>query len=225
MPVTGSQASAVHGFPSFVTRGVPATHVPEEHVSAPLHTVPSGHAVPFGFVGFEQTPVDVLHVPTSWHWSLAVQTTGFEPVQVPDWQASVCVQAFESLHEAPFAFAGFEQTPVDVLHVPTSWHWSLALQTTGFEPLHVPDWHVSVWVQAFESLHEVPFDFAGFEQMPVDGLHVPTSWHWSLAVQTTGVPATHEPFWQVSVPLQGLPSSQPVPQPPEPTAVFMSAVI
>jgi hypothetical protein len=36
------------------------------------------------------------------------------------------VQALPSLHVVPFAFGGFEQTPVPVLQVPTSWHWSLA---------------------------------------------------------------------------------------------------
>ena len=31
----------------------------------------------------EQTPVNGSHVPTSWHWSSAVQTTGSAPVQAP----------------------------------------------------------------------------------------------------------------------------------------------
>jgi len=50
-----------------------------------------------------------------------VQVTG-EPVQEPDWQVSASVHALPSLHGVPFDFAGFEQTPVDVLHVPASWH-------------------------------------------------------------------------------------------------------
>ena len=33
--------------------------------------------------GLEQTPFEVLHVPATWHWSLAVQITGFVPVQTP----------------------------------------------------------------------------------------------------------------------------------------------
>jgi hypothetical protein len=37
---------------------------------------------------------------------------------------------------------GFEHTPVTGLHVPTAWHWSLAVHTTGFEGVHVPLWHV-----------------------------------------------------------------------------------
>ncbi len=102
-----------------------------------------------------------------------MQTTGFDPVQVPAWQLSLCVQALPSLQAAPFAFAGFEQVPVLRSQVPARWHWSLAVQTTGFAPLQEPAWQVSLCVQAFPSLHAVPFGFAGFEQVPVLGLQVP----------------------------------------------------
>jgi hypothetical protein len=53
-------------------------------VSVWVHAFPSEQAVPFGAVGFEQVPVPGLHVPATWHWSLALQVTGFEPVHVPD---------------------------------------------------------------------------------------------------------------------------------------------
>ena len=66
-------------------------------------------------------------------------------------------------------------------------------------------------VQALLSLQVVPFGAAGFEQTPVVGLQVPATWHWSEAVQVTGVPGAQEPFWQVSAPLQRLPSEQLVP--------------
>ena len=69
-------------------------------------------------MGFEQVPVLGSQVPTEWHWSLAVHVTGFEPVQVPFWQVSLCVHALPSLHEVPFAATGFEQAPVAGLHVP-----------------------------------------------------------------------------------------------------------
>ena len=46
---------------------------------------------------------------------------------------------------------------------------------TGFAPLHDPFWQLSVWVQAFESLHVVPFAAFGFEQVPVAALHVPAT--------------------------------------------------
>ena len=41
--------------------------------------------------------------------------------------------------------------------------------------MHVPDWQVSVWVQALPSLHADPFGLTGFEQAPVPLLQVPTS--------------------------------------------------
>jgi hypothetical protein len=67
-PVTGSHASAVHGFPSSTTSGVPGVHVPPWQVSAPSHTVPFGHGVPsILLLGAEHTPVLVLHVPAVWH--------------------------------------------------------------------------------------------------------------------------------------------------------------
>jgi hypothetical protein len=61
------------------------------------------------------------------------------PWHEPPLQASLLVQMLASLHVVPSAFAGFEQTPVCVSQLPTRWHWSEAVQTTGFEPVHVPD--------------------------------------------------------------------------------------
>jgi hypothetical protein len=191
---------------------VPPTQVPAVQVSAPLQTVASAHELPSGFAGFEQTPVDASQVPATWQASEATQTTGLSPVQAPAWHVSVCVQALPSLQALPLGLAGLEQTPVAVSQVPASWHWSDAVHTTGLPPVHAPAWHVSVCVQAFESLHVAPFALAGFEQRPVLGLQVPASWHWSDAVHTTGVPATHEPVaLQTSAPLHAFPSVQLVP--------------
>jgi hypothetical protein len=173
--------------------GLPPAQLPDWQVSVCVHASPSLHAVPSLLAGFEQTPVDVLHVPVLWHWSCATHVTGLPPAQLPDWQLSVCVHALPSLHAVPFALAGFEQTPVDVLHMPAVWHWSWATHVTGLPPLQLPDWHASVCVQALPSLHALPFGLTGFEQTPVDVLHVPTAWHWSDAVQVTGVPPTHTP--------------------------------
>jgi hypothetical protein len=98
-----------------------------------------------------------------------------EPVQVPFWQASVWVQALPSLQVVPLDAVGFEQAPVLGLQVPATWHWSLAVHVIGFEPAHVPLWHVSVWVHAVPSLHVVPLLAVGFEQAPVLVLHVPAT--------------------------------------------------
>jgi hypothetical protein len=45
--------------------------------------------------------------------------------------------------------------------------------------------HVSPAVHELPSLHEVPFGFVGFEQVPVAGLHVPARWHWESGVHVT----------------------------------------
>jgi hypothetical protein len=79
-------------------------------------------AVPSALFGFGQTPVEVLHIPATWHWSLAVHTTGLAPPQLPFWQVSVLVQALPSLQATPLAFTGLLQVPFAVLHTPTSWH-------------------------------------------------------------------------------------------------------
>src|SRR5207237_107180 len=46
-PASGSHVSAVHGLLSLQLRAAPAVHIPDRHVSAPLHTLPSLHDVPF----------------------------------------------------------------------------------------------------------------------------------------------------------------------------------
>jgi hypothetical protein len=78
-------------------------------------------------------------VPTSWQASLAVHTTGFDPMHAPPAQASVVVQPFASLQAVPSGAAGFEHSPVPGLHVPAMWHASLGVQITGFAPEHAPD--------------------------------------------------------------------------------------
>ena len=97
---------------------LPPVHVPPWHVSVCVQALPSLHALPSGFAGFEHVPVAGLHVPGLWHWSGAGQTTVLPPVHVPPWQVSVCVHPFPSLHALPSGLAGFEQFPVAGLHVP-----------------------------------------------------------------------------------------------------------
>jgi hypothetical protein len=53
---------------------------------------------------------------------VGAQLTASEPVQAPDWQVSVCVQALLSLQAVPLAAAGFEQVPVAGSQVPATWH-------------------------------------------------------------------------------------------------------
>jgi hypothetical protein len=66
-------------------------------------------------------------------------------------------------------------------------------------------------VQPLPSLQLEPSALAGLLQVPVAASQVPASWHWSLAVQLTGLPPVQAPAWQVSVFVQALPSLQLVP--------------
>jgi len=106
-----------------------------------------------------------------------MQTTGFPPVHIPVWQVSACVQALPSVQGVPLGALGFEQIPSAGLQVPATWHWSLGVQTTGFPPVHIPVWQVSVCVQALPSVQAVPLGALGFEHTPVIGLQTPTTWH------------------------------------------------
>jgi hypothetical protein len=98
---------------------------------------------------------------------------------------------------------GSQVAPSATWHVPGLVHGETP-------PLHSPAWQVSPVVQLLPSLQIVPLGAFGFVHMPVPGLHAPTSWHWSSAVQVTGLPPVQTPAWQVSVCVHLLPSSQPV---------------
>jgi hypothetical protein len=98
------------------------------------------------------------------------------------------------VHGVPSVIFGFEHTPLEGSHVPATWHWSRAMQVTGLPLVQLPPWHVSPTVHAFPSLHPSPFPAFGFEHVPVEGLHVPATWHWSIAVQVTGLPPVHMPL-------------------------------
>jgi hypothetical protein len=87
----------------------------------------------------------------------------------------------------------------------------MAVQTTGFDPAHVPARHVSLCVQALLSLHAVPSGADGFEQTPDVGSQVPATWHASLAAQVTGLAPTQAPVTQVSLCVHALLSLHAVP--------------
>ena len=57
-----------------------------------------------------------------------------------------------SVQDIPSSLGGLEHIPDAGLHNPATWQVSDAVQTTGFEPTHVPAWQVSVCVHALESL-------------------------------------------------------------------------
>jgi hypothetical protein len=123
-------------------------------------------------------------------------------------------QALFGPQAVPGRFAGFEQVPLAGSQIASSWQASpVPVQVTWVAPVQLPLWQLSASVHALWSSHAVPFALGGFEQRPVVGLHVPASWHWSEAMQVTGVPGWQTPVAsQVSAPLHGLPSLQAVPE-------------
>jgi hypothetical protein len=182
-------------FPSYVSPLAPGHNesvsvvVPEMAGSPepPATTLPP--VPPSGGGGVEHVPDVGSHVDP-----VAVHVTGFEPMHAPELQASVWVHAFPSVHGVPFGAGGFEHPPDVGSHVPATWHGLEATHATGFDPVHAPPWHVSLWVHALPSLHTVPFVAVGFEHEPLAGSHVPATWHASLAAHVTG-------FDPVQVPL------------------------
>jgi hypothetical protein len=79
------------------------------------------------------------------------------------------------LQAEPSGFSGSLHSPLVGSHVPATWHWSLAAQTTGLAPLQMPAWQLSVWVQASPSLQALPSVFSGLLQTPVAGAQTPMS--------------------------------------------------
>src|SRR6266705_2935027 len=78
-------------------------------------------------------------------------------------------------------------------------------------PVQTPALQASPSVLASPSSQGVPSGVTGFEQVALSGSQTPASWHWSWAVQTTGLTAVHVPPWQVSLCVQASPSLHPVP--------------
>jgi hypothetical protein len=134
-PVVGLQESVVQGFESLQLSAVPAAQVPDWHVSAPLHALPSGHGVPFD-TGVVVHPVEGLQ-PSVVHTLPSLQLGGVPAVQLPDWQVSGPSQALPSEHEVPFATAVLTQ-PVAGLQESVV-HGLPSLQLGAVPAVQLPD--------------------------------------------------------------------------------------
>ena len=84
-----------------------------------------------------------------------------------------------------------------------------SLQTSAVPAAQVPFWQVSVPLQTLASAHDVPF-VTGVVVQPVAGLQ-PSVVQALPSSQSSAVPAVQTPAWQVSAPLQTLPSAHAVP--------------
>jgi hypothetical protein len=88
-------------------------------------------------------------------------------------------------------------------------HASPSLQLRAVPAVQAPLWHVSAPLQTLPSVHDVPLvtllvvhPVAGLQPSVVQGLP---------SLHVSGVPALQAPLWQVSAPLQRLPSGHAVP--------------
>jgi hypothetical protein len=154
-PLSGSQAPACWQGPGGAHVTVPApAHWPFWQESPVVQALLSLHDVPFALGSRTHAPVLALHVPACAH-AVSPQLTGL-PAHWPDWHESPVVQRSPSLHDVPFALFATEHAPLPGLQTPTV-QSPFAGQLFGLLPWQEPDWHVSVWVHAFPSSHDVPF--------------------------------------------------------------------
>jgi hypothetical protein len=181
-------------------------------VSGLVHPLLSLQAVPSGKLGgAEQLPVPGSHVALSWQASAPPHVFGVPAVQVPLWHVS-------AVHLLPSAsqlvpsdlLGGAPQLPVPGSHVALLWHASAPPHAMVGPVVQVPPWQVSA-VHLLPFSQTVPSDFAGFEQLPEPGSHIPATWHWSLAVHVFAPPLMQVPPWHVSPTVQAFPSLQEVP--------------
>jgi hypothetical protein len=85
----------------------------------------------------------------------------------------------------------------------------LSLQLSAVPAVQAPLWQVSAPLQTLLSEHVVPFSTGAFWH-PVPALQLSVV-QTLLSLQLRAVPAVQVPLWQVSAPLQTLPSEHDVP--------------
>jgi hypothetical protein len=199
------------------TFGVPATHAPDWHVSAPLQALPSEQLVPFVASGYVHWPVAGSHVAPLLVRQTGglLQSTGVPAVHWPATHVSLPLQRSLSAHDVPSVTLGYEHWPLLGLHVaPVAvWHGGGLLHTTAVPAEHTPFWQVSAPSQALPFEQLVPFGAFGYEHWPVEGSHcaLTSVLHVPGLLHTIAVPAVHAPATQVSLPLQRSLSAHEVP--------------
>jgi hypothetical protein len=204
-PKVASQVSIVQALPSSQLGGVPGVQFPSRQTSRPLHALASAHEVPLLRGTFRQ--------PVTGSQLSAVQPLpslqlGAAPgVQIPDWQVSAPLQTVASAQVVPFArltcwqpVTGSQLSVVQTLP---------SLQLRAVPAVHTPPWQVSAPLQTLASAQEVPFSRGGFAQ-PDTGSQLSFVQGFE-SLQLMGGPAIQTLLWQVSAPLQTLPSLQAVP--------------
>jgi hypothetical protein len=175
--------------------GLLPRHLPAAQASVRVQASLSSQVVPSVTGTALHAPVAALHVPVLQASLSAEQSTGVPAVHLP---AAVS-------HFRPVTHGSVLQSVSLVqLHLLKSWLQpvgSTQLSTLqpsesaqpSAPPPHTPAVHLSPVVQILASLHSVPSACGGLEHVPSSGSHVPTLWHWSLAVHVTVLALLHEP--------------------------------
>jgi hypothetical protein len=182
-----------------------APHWPAWHSLAAEHSLASSHVVPFTTFVVVQ-PVDGSHASVV-HGLLSLQLIAGPGEQVPASHSSSCVHALPSLQAVPSGAGACWQPPV--VEQVSVVHGSLSAQSSPMPAVHVPVSHASAPLQALPSRHGVP-SVAGACWQPRAALQL-SKVHGFASSQLVGVPALQLPAWQISPPLQRLPSGHGVP--------------
>jgi hypothetical protein len=210
-PEPAEQLSAVHGLPSSQFGAAPPVHVPAWQRSFVVQALPSEQELPVS--GFAAHPPGSPQMP-AWHWSAdPVQSSALPPVQDPAAHDSPTVQVLPSLQPVPpgsFAEQFFDPSLHDPAQLP-----SVVLSGRQGLPAcceQVPELHVSVPLQKVPSAQPVPFGSLAVQFFP-PSLHDAAQLPSVVLSGRHGSPACWEqvPALQVSVPLQKVPSTHPVP--------------
>jgi hypothetical protein len=204
-PLAASHESVVQGLPSLQLSGGPGVQVPVWQVSVPLQALPSPQDVPFVTLTFRHPSVASQESAVQ---GLPSSQLGIAPgEQVPAWQVSVPLHALPSLQDVPFPTAVCAH-PVTGSQVSVV-QGLLSSQSREAPGEQVPDEQVSAPLQTSPSGQEVPSARSACSQ-PVTGSQVSLV-HAFESSQSSGAPLLQAPAWQVSAPLQTLPSPHAVP--------------
>ena len=204
-PKVALQVSAVQGLPSSQLSAVPGVQTPPWQTSSPSQALLSAQEVPFSTAALLQpktgSQVSVVHT------FVSSQGRAAPGVHTPVWQVSLPLQTLPSLHDVPFATGVVVQPKI--ASQPSAVQTLLSLQLRAVPAVQVPFWHVSVPLQTLASAHVVPFSTGALAHPKVGSQlsvvqRLPSS-------QLSAVPAAQRPAWQVSLPLQMVPSAQEVP--------------
>jgi hypothetical protein len=204
-PETGSHESAVHALLSLQLSGVPVAHAPAWQVSFPLHTVASAHGTPLSTgvcahpkVGSQESEVQTFE---------SLQLSVVPEVQVPAWQLSAPLQTLPSRHDVPFNTGVLEQPLTGSQESAVQTFESLQLR--ALPDVQVPPWHDSAPLQTLASGHGVPL-VTGVVAHPKSGSQESVVQTFE-SLQLRALPEVQVPAWQLSAPLQTLPSRHGVP--------------